>query len=250
MLAARDLADKFEGVAPGSAESARYLAAFQQAVPYLGLARQVSRHAFWLISWLVRMTKPLDWERGSRPIVRPSTQLQVARLGLSPSNVRVLNQGLYEAGLFVMRDSDSGQRYGHRCPDGRIVEAYGFDLSPLAVRYDEFVGLAAEAEKNQEERLALRKRANIEAKERDRVLKLRKRARVLCRTIRKVGQILRAIGTPPSAWTDLESSVAELVAQLSRRCPSGQLALVVAALESRLSEAEALKGARSGIVSR
>jgi hypothetical protein len=81
-------------------------------VPYLGLSRQVSRHALKLISWLVRMTKTLDWERGSRPIVWPSAELQVACLGLSRSNVRVLNLGLYEAGIFVMRDSDAGQRCG------------------------------------------------------------------------------------------------------------------------------------------
>jgi replication initiation protein RepC len=149
-----------------------------------------------------------------------------------------------------MRDSDAGQRYGHRGPDGRIVEAYGFDLSLLAVRYDEFVGLAAEAEREREKGRTLRKRAIIETKERDRVKKLRKRATVLRRTIRQAGETLRAIGTPPSAWTDLESSVAELVAQLSRRCPSGELALVVAALESRLSEAEAFLREGSGIVAR
>jgi Replication protein C N-terminal domain len=34
--------------------------------------------------------------------------------------------------------------YGRRDPETkRIIEAFGFDLSPLALRYDEFVGIAA-----------------------------------------------------------------------------------------------------------
>jgi hypothetical protein len=51
----------------------------------------------------------------------------------------VLNRVLFEAGIFVIRDNEQGKRYGRRGPDGRIIEAYGFDLSPLAQRYDEFV---------------------------------------------------------------------------------------------------------------
>ena len=43
--------------------------------------------------------------------------------------VKTLNRTLYEAGVFVLRDSPTGKRYGRRDDDGRIVEAYGFDLS-------------------------------------------------------------------------------------------------------------------------
>jgi replication initiation protein RepC len=42
-----------------------------------------------------------------------------------------------------MKDSGNGKRYGFRGERGEIVEAYGFDLSPLAVRWDEFADLAA-----------------------------------------------------------------------------------------------------------
>jgi hypothetical protein len=51
-----------------------------------------------------------------------------------------------------MRDSPNGKRYGKRDPKGRIVEAYGFDLSPIAARYTEFVRLVEEA---RAERLAI-----------------------------------------------------------------------------------------------
>ena len=51
-----------------------------------------------------------------------------------------------------------------RDPKGRIVEAYGFDLAPLAIRHAEFVRLA---EEGRAERLAmgrLRRRATIARK--------------------------------------------------------------------------------------
>ena len=60
-----------------------------------------------------------------------------------------------------MKDSPNGKRYGRRDPAGRIVEAYGFDLSPIALRDAEFIRLA---EKARAERLLmgrLRRRATI-----------------------------------------------------------------------------------------
>ena len=106
------------------------LAAFKAAAPYLGLRPSVV-HA---IDWLFRFTDPLDWQPSSRPIVWPSAAMQQQELGLGPSQVKNLNRHLVELGLVVMRDSPNGKRYGRRDPQGRIVEAYGFDLSPLASR--------------------------------------------------------------------------------------------------------------------
>ena len=58
-----------------------------------------------------------------------------------------------ERGLFQMRDAPNGQRYGHRGADGRVVEAYGFDLASLAARRDEFEQIAtAHAERRAEGR--------------------------------------------------------------------------------------------------
>ena len=58
-----------------------------------------------------------------------------------------------------MRDSETGKRYGRRDPEGRIIEAYGFDLSPLAYRHDEFIRIAAEAKAEREQMKGLRKAA-------------------------------------------------------------------------------------------
>src|SRR5277367_2684488 len=101
MLAIRDRADQFTGVPRGTAKPLTYLAAFQEAEPYLGLPS----HAFKLISWLVKQTMPVDWEEGSRPIAWPSARRQQEFFNLSAARVKALNRALYEAGIFVLRDN-------------------------------------------------------------------------------------------------------------------------------------------------
>ena len=53
---------------------------------------------------------------------------------------------------------------GKRDPKGRIVEAYGFDLSPFAARYEEFARLAEEGRAEREAMGRLRRRATIARK--------------------------------------------------------------------------------------
>jgi replication initiation protein RepC len=116
------------------------------------------------VDWLFRFTQPQDWEHGGRPVVWPSSSMQQEALGLSPTQVKEINRRLIELGLVTMKDSPNGKRYGKRDPKGRIVEAYGFDLSPIAARHAEFVRLA---EEGRAERLAmgrLRRRATIARK--------------------------------------------------------------------------------------
>ena len=217
MLSARDRADSFTGLPAGSAKPFRLLAAFQEAEPYLGLPA----HAFKLVSWLVKQTMPCDWEEGSRPIAWPSARRQQEFLGLSATRVKMLNRALFEAGIFVIRDNEQGKRYGRRGPDGRIIEAYGFDLSPLAVRYNEFICVAAEAKV-----------------ERERMKALRKRVTIARRAIRQVGQELEALGPLPPDWQRLAAETADLVAAARHTTCSEDLALVAKSLESRKAEAE------------
>lgn len=133
------------------------LAAFKAAAPYLGLRPSVV-HA---IDWLFRFTQPVDWQPCSRPIVWPSSAMQQQELGLGPSQVKNLNRHLVELGLVVMRDSPNGKRYGRRGPQGRIIEAYGFDLSPLASRFAEFQAVAEAGREERARVQALRRRATI-----------------------------------------------------------------------------------------
>jgi replication initiation protein RepC len=54
--------------------------------------------------------------------------------------------GLVEAGLICYSDHPTYQRRGRRGEDGRIVEAYGINLSPIAARYSELLDLADAAD--------------------------------------------------------------------------------------------------------
>jgi replication initiation protein RepC len=214
-----DQADAFTGLPHGTAKPLRFLAAFQEAEPYLGLPV----HAYKLVAWLVKQTQPQDWEEGSRPIAWPSARHQAEFLGLSPARVKQLNRALFEAGVFVIRDNEQGKRYGRRDPETkRIIEAFGFDLSPLAFRYDEFVRVAAAARV-----------------ERDRMKGLRRRATLARRAIRQAGEELAAQGHEPEGWRLLEEEeVAALALACRHASRSDELALIVVGLERRKTQAE------------
>jgi len=159
-LATDRAAAEFTGLPAGVAMPGQLLAAFKAAAPRLGLSLRLVQ----AVDWLFRFSQPQDWGRGGRPIVWPSALMQRETLGLSRTRVKSLNQALIEAGLIAMRDSPNGKRYGRRDPKGNIVEAYGFDLSPIAIRHAEFVRLAAEAKAEREALRSLRRRATIARK--------------------------------------------------------------------------------------
>ena len=157
LLAADRTAESFDGLPDGVTVPGQVLAALKAAAPRLGLAPRLV-HA---IDWLFKFTQPQDWGRGGRPIVWPSASLQQEALGLSPTQGKALNRALIDAGLITMKDSPNGKRYGRRDAQKRIVEAYGFDLSPLAARHAEFACLAEEAKAERAEMGRLRRRATI-----------------------------------------------------------------------------------------
>jgi len=158
LLAADRTAASFDGLPDGVTMHGQLLAAFKAAAPSLSLAPRLV-HA---IDWLFKFTQPQDWGRGGHPIVWPSASLQQDAFGLSATRVKALNRELIDAGLVTMRDSPNGKRYGRRDPKTRlIVEAYGFDLSPIAARHAEFVQLADEAKAERAEMGRLRRRATI-----------------------------------------------------------------------------------------
>jgi replication initiation protein RepC len=150
-------AESFAGLPDGVTMHGQLLAAFKAAAPRLGLPPRLV-HA---IDWLFRFTMAQDWGRGGRPIVWPSASVQQEALGLSPTQAKAINRALIEAGLIAMKDSPNGKRYGKRDAKGNIVEAYGFDLSPIATRHAEFLRLAAEAKAERIEMGRLRRRATI-----------------------------------------------------------------------------------------
>jgi replication initiation protein RepC len=99
------------------------------------------------------------------PIVWPSNRKLETMLGLGRRQVQNVLNALIRANLITPVDSPTGRRWGHRdARTGKIVEAYGFDLSPIALRHAEFVAIAARAAAEERERAALRRRLTIARK--------------------------------------------------------------------------------------
>src|ERR1700683_3646617 len=78
-------------------------------------------------------------------IVFPSNeQLCLRTHGMPPSTLRRQLAALVDAGLIVRRDSPNAKRYARKGRGGEITRAFGFELSPLVVRAEEFERLAGE----------------------------------------------------------------------------------------------------------
>jgi replication initiation protein RepC len=210
------VAEGFSGLPDGVTVHGQLLAAFKAAVPRLGLSVRLV-HA---VDWLFRFTQPQDWERGGRPIVWPSALLQQEALGVSETQAKRLNRYLIELGLITMKDSPNGKRYGRRDARGRIVEAYGFDLSPLAARYQEFVQLAEEG------------RAEREAMGR-----LRRRATIARKGIVQILETARDYDLTGEEWATLEREARAIVQELKRADRPDDMEAGVVSLERREHEA-------------
>ena len=91
-----------------------------------------------LLDTLAAYTQAQDWEEGQRPIVWASNAYLMEQTGFSLSALKRHARRLAEIGVIAFKDSPNGKRWGHRDAEGRIIEAYGFDLSPLSARVEEF----------------------------------------------------------------------------------------------------------------
>ncbi|MCI5040693.1 MAG: replication protein C, partial [Donghicola eburneus] len=103
-----------------------------------------------LLDTLGAFTQAQDWEEGQRPIVWASNAYLMEQTGFSLSALKRHARRLAEIGVISFKDSSNGKRWGHRDADGRIIEAYGFDLSPLSARVEEFEHLQAELQAERE----------------------------------------------------------------------------------------------------
>jgi replication initiation protein RepC len=80
---------------------------------------------------------------GEGLVVFPSNQqLGLRAHGMAQATLRRHLAGLVDGGLVIRRDSPNGKRYARKGRGGEIESAFGFDLSPLVARADEFAGLA------------------------------------------------------------------------------------------------------------
>jgi replication initiation protein RepC len=172
------------------------------------------------IDWLFAFTQPQDWAEGSRPVVWPSAALQRDALGLGVTQVKTLNRCLVELGLLTMKDSPNGKRYGKRDRQGRLVEAYGFDLSPLFARMAEFHAIA-------EQGRALRERMRL----------LRRRITIARNGLLQILETAAELGFADATWQRLEIEGRALARSLRSVEREDEMAIGVASLERRQLEA-------------
>ena len=82
---------------------------------------------------------------GEGLIVFPSNQqLGLRAHGMAPATLRRHLAALVEAGIIIRRDSPNGKRYARKGRAGDIEKAFGFDLSAIVARAEEFAAKAEE----------------------------------------------------------------------------------------------------------
>lgn len=118
----------------GEESKGRVLSAFKYASAAMGVPRRVVD----LIDYLVGLTRPVDWEAGAQPRAWPSNAALEDYLHLGRTQVKYLIRTARELGLIEIEERGNGNRFGYRDHKGRIVDACGFDLSPLVARCAEF----------------------------------------------------------------------------------------------------------------
>jgi len=109
-----------------------------------------------MIDKLFGYSPAADWNsKDANPIVWPSNRVLAQQLGLSISTARHHLRGLTAAGLIAHASHPTFQRRGVRDAEGNIVEAFGIDLSPIIMRYDELLEIALAYEQEGRERRSL-----------------------------------------------------------------------------------------------
>ena len=91
-----------------------------------------------LLDYYMAFTTEIDWEQGSRPIVFQSLSRTALDLGVTERQIQKLEKQLFEVGAITWNDSGNHKRYGQRdTATGRLLYAYGVDLTPLAYLKEE-----------------------------------------------------------------------------------------------------------------
>lgn len=91
---------------------------------------------------LIGYTHADDWKAGRTPIAWPSNLTLAEDAGKTVSAIKARLRQLRGLGLILARDSGHGRRTGRRDDTGAISTAFGVDLSPLRIRFEELRTLA------------------------------------------------------------------------------------------------------------
>ncbi len=158
---------------------------------------------------------------GGGLIVFPSNeQLALRAHGMAPATLRRNLAALVDCGLIIRRDSPNGKRFARKGHGGTIEMAFGFDLSPLVARAEEFEAWA-------EDVLA-----------EDRALRLVRERITLCRRdIAKMiatgveeGVPTRRAGQGPSDWSEIRRLYRGILDRVPRTATREELEPIAADL--------------------
>ncbi|WP_457094531.1 helix-turn-helix domain-containing protein, partial [Microvirga sp. P5_D2] len=84
-----------------------------------------------VLSELVACWGEQEWDR---LLVWPSNDYLIGRTGLTERAIRRILRQLVDLELISPKDSPNGKRFAVKDLSGQIIDAYGFDLTPIYVR--------------------------------------------------------------------------------------------------------------------
>jgi len=216
VLATQAKARQFESEAPEkTVHKWKVVQALTEVKDRLGLPDR----AIAVLNALLSFHQETTMTAGDGLVVFPSNAKLAARAhGVALATLKRHLAILVDAGIVIRRDSPNGKRYARRGEGGEISEAFGFDLTPLVARAEEFEQLASEV---QAERKALRL--------------ARERVTLARRDITKLITLGLEEGIPGD-WASLHAAYLELVGGLKRSATTGMLLASAADLEEMASE--------------
>ena len=158
---------------------------------------------------------------GEGLIVFPSNQQLALRAhGMPPATLRRHLAALVDCGLIIRRDSPNGKRFARKGRGGTIEMAFGFELSPLVARAEEF---EAWAEDVRAEERALRL-------VRERITLCRRDIAKMVATGIEEGVQTRRAGQGPSDWSEIHGLYRGILDRIPRTATRAELEPVAADL--------------------
>ena len=147
---------------------------------------------------------------GEGLIVFPSNaQLSLRAHGMAPTTLRRQLSALVDSGLIVRRDSPNGKRYARKGREGEIEMAFGFDLSPLVVRAEQFEAWAEEVRAEERALKLVRERITI----------CRRDIAKMIATGIEEGVPTRRGGQGPADWMELHALYRSILDRIPRTAP-------------------------------
>src|SRR5215472_14951944 len=163
---------------------------------------------------------------GEGLIVFPSNdQLSLRAHGMAPTTLRRQLRALVDTGLIVRRDSPNGKRFARKGRGGEIEMAFGFYLSPLVARAEEFEAWAEEVRADERALRLVRERITL----------CRRDIAKMIATGIDEGVPTQSEGQEPADWTDVRRRYRVLVDGIPRRADRGTLEPIAEEL-SRLAD--------------